>query len=240
MASYSQVPSMAHLGTDGVSAVLFRSTFFWEFNMTQQTYSSFKPAYNYAYDRDPKQPKYIDRNAVILDGAAPVAFEIAVFANKAEPGADPNRPTYRLVATPKSGTLRAAQADFMNGSKPTPRPDNAPANYDDAKARAGYGGLWKVARADVDAARRRGDEHVRTHYGQLVVLLPNGKTSAIDPVLFGRHNKGSDKSSEFDFHSGSLNPHDPDDAARARAANASRPGAGPSHTPKPASAPSVI
>lgn len=183
-----------------------------------EVYSSFKLTYNFAFESDPAQPKFVDRNAVILDGATPVPFEVAVFVNNA-PSDDPNvrRPDYRLKLTPKSQTLRAAQADYMNGSKPTPKPDNAPADYDERR-RAGYGSLWIVPSDDQNAARARGDDHVRTHSGNAVVLLPSGKLVAIDPVLFGRFNADNSERKAFDFHSGALNPHDPVAAAAARSA----------------------
>ncbi len=188
-----------------------------------QPYSSFKLTYNYAFESDSAQPKFVDRNAVILDGATPVAFEVAVFVN-ASPAEDPavRRPDYRLKLTPKSQTLRAAQADYMNGSLPTPRPGNAPADYDERR-RAGYGSLWIVPRDEQEAARARGDEHVRTHSGNAVVLLPSGTIVAIDPVLFGRFTSDNKERKIFDFHSGALNPHDPEAAATARAARQAEP-----------------
>ena len=188
-----------------------------------QPYSSFKLTYNYAFESDPAQPKFVDRNAVVVDGSTPVPFEVAVFVNNGASD-DPNvpRPDYRMKLTPKSQTLRAAQADFMNGSVATPRPANAPADYDDRR-RAGYGSLWIVPKDEQDAALARGDKHVRTHSGNAVVLLPSGNVTAIDAVLFGRFTAENTERKVFDFHSGALNHHDPAAAAAARAAKQPEP-----------------
>lgn len=181
-----------------------------------EVYSSFKPYYNFKFDSDSKQPKFIDRNAVILDGKTPIPFEVAIFVNTStENEANERRPDYRVKLTPKNPSLRARQADYMNGSVETPRPPNAPSDWD-KRRRAGFGSLWIVSDEEQQASQRRGDQHIRTFSGNAVVLLPSGVV-AIDAVLFGRYAAENTERAGFDFHSGALNLHDPRAAAAARA-----------------------
>lgn len=163
---------------------------------------------------DPSRPKMTGRAEIIFKGAA-IPYTTAVWGPfKSEGGQE----YYRLSIRPADPELAARQDNMANGSLPTPRPSNAPANYDESKARAGTGAIFPTSEEERAAARAKGPDHIRMFYGQAVVLLPDGTTSAIDPSAFARYAANDKSKSTPTWYSGNADHHDPDAAAAARAA----------------------
>lgn len=138
---------------------------------------------------------------------------------------------YRLSIRPADPELAARQDNMANGSLPTPRPANAPANYDESKARAGTGAIFPTTDDERAKARAKGPDHIRMFYGQAVVLLPDGTTSSIDPSAFARYASNDKSKTTPTWYSGNADHHDPEAAAAARAAKS---GAGPARPGAPA------
>lgn len=170
---------------------------------------------------DQSRPKMTGRAEILFKGQL-VPYTTAAWGPfKSETGHE----YYRLSIRPVDPELAARQDDMANGRTATPRPGNAPANYDESKARAGTGALFPTGDEERSAARAKGPDHVRFFYGQAVVLLPDGSTSAIDPSAFGRYAPTDKAKTTVTWYSGNADHHDPEAAAAARAAKApARPG----------------
>lgn len=171
-----------------------------------------------------------DQTRLKMTGRAEIAFkEATVSYTTAVWGpftSETGQAYYRLSIRPVDPELAARQDNMANGSVATPRPANAPLNFDETKARAGTGALFPTSKDERTAARAKGPDHIRMFYGQAVVLLPDGSTSAIDPTAFGRYAPNDKVKTTPSWYSGNADHHDPAAAAAARSAKgAARPGA---------------
>ena len=177
---------------------------------------------------DQSKPKMTGRAEVVFKGAT-VPYTTAVWGPYKS---DNGQEYYRLSIRPADPELAAKQDNMANGAVPTPRPANAPANYDESKARAGTGAIFPTSDDERMTARAKGPDHIRMFYGQAVVLLPDGTTSSIDPSAFARYAPNDKAKTTPTWYSGNADHHDPEAAAAARASKSasapSRPGA-PAH-----------
>ncbi|MBS0242899.1 MAG: hypothetical protein JSS20_12035 [Proteobacteria bacterium] len=163
---------------------------------------------------DQSRPKMTGRAEIVFHGKL-VPYTAAVWGPYTSEG---GQDYYRLSIRPVDPELAAKQDNMANGSLPTPRPVNAPVNYDESKARAGTGALFPTSEDERATARTKGPDHIRMFYGQAVVLLPDGSTSAIDPSAFARYAATDKAKTTPAWYSGNADHHDPEAAAAARAA----------------------